>query len=215
MAYYERKRRALAVPFFNSMKTVQESDVENKPERAFIDFSDGHRKLRTVVRIEDVVQSEGQEINDSLERTAMLSLIDEHWTEHLRSLDEVKEGIGLRAYGQRDPLVEYKMEAFRLFSEVIDQIGEDVVTFVFRAGPLVERRGNGSVGQRSRMDRSRATARHQSAAASFGVVGSRNGGAQRDPSAKRKPVLVGEHVGRNSSCPCGSGKKYKHCHGRT
>ncbi|MDE2827205.1 MAG: preprotein translocase subunit SecA [Bacteroidota bacterium] len=215
VAYYERKRRALAVPFSNSMKTVLESDVENKPERAFIDFSDGHRKLRTVVRIEDVVQSEGQEINDSLERTAMLSLIDEHWTEHLRSLDEVKEGIGLRAYGQRDPLVEYKMEAFRLFSEVIDQIGEDVVTFVFRAGPLVERRGNGSVGQRSRMDRSRATARHQSAAASFGVVGSRNGGAQRDPSAKRKPVLVGEHVGRNSSCPCGSGKKYKHCHGRT
>lgn len=215
VAYYERKRRALAEPFFNSMKTVQESEVENKPERAFVDFSDGHRKLRTVVRIEDVVQSEGQEINDSLERTAMLSLIDEHWTEHLRSLDEVKEGIGLRAYGQRDPLVEYKMEAFRLFSEVIDQIGEDVVTFVFRAGPLVERRGNGSVRQRSRMDRNRAKARHQSAAASFGVVGSKNGGARRDPSAKRKPVLVGEHVGRNELCPCGCGKKYKHCPNRT
>ena len=212
--HYERKRQALAVPFFSSMKNIQESAAENRPERAFVDFSDGHRRLRTVVRIEDVVASEGQEINDSLERTAMLSLIDEYWTEHLRSLDEVKEGIGLRAYGQRDPLVEYKMEAFRLFSEVIEQIGEQVVTFVFRAGPLVEKRG-GNTGQGSRMDRRRAQAKHQSPAPSFGVAGnSSNGAASRDPSAKRQPVLAGEHVGRNSPCPCGSGKKHKQCCGR-
>ena len=212
--YYERKRHAMAEPFFNSMKSIQESDVENKPERAFVDFSDGHRRLRTVVRIEDVVESEGQEMNDSLERTAMLSLIDEHWTEHLRSLDEVKEGIGLRAYGQRDPLVEYKMEAFRLFSEVIEQIGEHVVTFVFRAGPIVEKR-EGAAKRSSRMDPRRAQAKHHTPAPSFGVAGrSSNGAASRDPSAKRQPVLAGEHIGRNSPCPCGSGKKHKQCCGR-
>jgi len=211
--YYEGKRRALATPFFNSMKNIQESDAENKPERAFIDFSDGHRKLRTVVRIEDVVSSEGQEISDSLERTAMLSTIDAHWTEHLRSLDEVKEGIGLRAYGQRDPLVEYKMEAFRLFAEVIEQIGESVVTFVFRAGPMVEKRG-GNTKQTSRLDHRRAQARQQSPPASFGVAPSSSNGARRDPSAKKQPALTGEHIGRNSPCPCGSGKKYKQCCGR-
>ena len=80
------------------------------------------------------------DLDDALERTAMLTLIDERWTDHLRSLDEVKEGIGLRAYGQRDPLVEYKMEAFRLFKEVLEQISRDVVSFVFRAGPLVEKK---------------------------------------------------------------------------
>ncbi len=211
--FYERKRHALAGPFLETMKAVWESDAENKPERAFVDFSDGHRRLRTVLRIEDVVESEGQEINDSLERTAMLSLIDEYWTEHLRSLDEVKEGIGLRAYGQRDPLVEYKMEAFRLFSEVIEQIGESVVTFVFRAGPIVEKRA-GNTAQRSRMDRQRAQTSHRSAAPSFGVIPPSTNGASRDPSAKRQPVLAGEHVGRNEPCPCGSGKKYKVCHGR-
>lgn len=208
--HYDRKRDALAEPFLNSMKSVQESNAESKPERAFIDFSDGHRRLRTVVRIEDVVTSAGQEINDRLERTAMLSLIDEFWTEHLRSLDEVKEGIGLRAYGQRDPLVEYKMEAFRLFSEVIDQIGEHVVTFVFRAGPVVESRG-GNSNQRSRLDRQRAQASHRSAPSSFGVAESSSNGASRDPSAKKQPVLAGERIGRNSLCPCGCGKKYKHC----
>ncbi len=212
--YYERKRRALAEPFFQSMKTVQESDAENKPERAFVDFSDGHRRLRTVVRIEDVVATGGQEMNDSLEKTAMLSLIDEYWTEHLRSLDEVKEGIGLRAYGQRDPLVEYKMEAFRLFSEVIEQIGENVVTFVFRAGPVVERRTGANTKQTSRMDRKRAQARHRSASPSFGVAPAQSNGASRDPSAKRQPVLAGERIGRNAPCPCGSGKKYKFCCGR-
>ncbi len=213
--YYERKRRALAEPFFQSMKTVQESDAENKPERAFVDFSDGHRRLRTVVRIEDVVATGGQEMNDSLEKTAMLSLIDEYWTEHLRSLDEVKEGIGLRAYGQRDPLVEYKMEAFRLFSEVIEQVGENVVTFVFRAGPVVERRTGANTKQTSRMDQRRAQARHRSASPSFGVApAQQSNGASRDPSAKRQPVLAGERIGRNAPCPCGSGKKYKFCCGR-
>jgi len=211
--FYEQKRLALAAPFFESMKGIAESNSKTKPQKAFVDFSDGHRRLRTVVRIQDVVDSEGQEINDRLERTAMLSFIDEYWTEHLRSLDEVKEGIGLRAYGQRDPLVEYKMEAFRLFSDVIEQIGENVVTFVFRAGPMVEKRGNPSA-QKSTMDPKRAQESQRSAPPSFGIAGSNSNGAERDPSAKRQPVLAGDHIGRNSPCPCGSGKKYKHCCGR-
>ena len=214
VAYYDRKRRALAEPFFQSMVKLQESDAENKPERVFVDFSEGHRRLRTVVKIQDVLDTRGQEINSGLERTAMLSLIDEQWTEHLRSLDEVKEGIGLRAYGQRDPLVEYKMEAFRLFKDVLEQIRRDVVTFVFRAGPVVERRQTDPARRRSRMDRQRAQARHEAAPPSFGVAGKRPSGASRDPSARRQPVVAGERIGRNATCPCGSGKKYKYCHGR-
>ncbi len=214
VAYLDRKRRTLAEPFYQSMVRLKESDTENKPERVFVDFSDGHRKLRTVVKIEDVLDSHGQEINNGLERTAMLSLIDEQWTEHLRSLDEVKEGIGLRAYGQRDPLVEYKMEAFRLFKDVLEQIRRDVVTFVFRAGPVVERRQSEPARRRSRMDRRRAQTRHEAAPPSFGVAGKRSGGASRDPSARRQPVVAGERIGRNATCPCGSGKKYKYCHGR-
>jgi len=211
---YEEKRIAMAALFLESMSKVHQHNVDHKPDRAFVDFSDGHRRLRTVVRIQDVVESEGQEINDSLERTAMLSLIDEYWTEHLRSLDEVKEGIGLRAYGQRDPLVEYKMEAFRLFSDVIEQIGEHVVTFAFRAGPVVEKRANASK-PTSTLDRHQAQSHQQATAPSFITNPSSSNGARQDPSAKRQPVLAGQHVGRNAPCPCGSGKKHKQCCGRT
>jgi preprotein translocase subunit SecA len=145
----------------------------------------------------------------------MLSFIDERWTEHLRSLDEVKEGIGLRAFGQRDPLIEYKMEAFRLFKEVIEQINRDVVSFVLRAGPLVDQRTRSAdtTARRSRLDSRRAQTRHDSMQPSYGVNLGSDNAADRDPTAKQLPVTV-DKVGRNEPCPCGSGKKYKHCHGR-
>ena len=217
VTFYQRKRAALAQPYYESIQQLVYSDIENKPERVFVDFSDGRRNLRTVVKVEDVVKTHGREINDALERTAMLSLIDERWTEHLRSLDEVKEGIGLRAFGQRDPLIEYKMEAFRLFKEVIEQLGRDVVSFVFRAGPLVEKRSRSAdtARRRGRLDRQRAQTRHDSMEPTYGVGGNNQGAAERDPSARKKPVTVAEKVGRNDPCPCGSGKKYKHCHGRS
>ncbi len=214
---YRNKRQALARPFFESIQRLVQSELENKPERIFVDFSDGHRGLRCVVKVEDVIESSGHEINHGLERTAMLRLIDERWTEHLRSLDEVKEGIGLRAYGQRDPLIEYKMEAFRLFKEVIEQIGRDVVSFVYRAGPVVSKRPEAPAAgrQRSRLDRQRARMRHDSMEPSYGVSGNGQRSADRDPTAGRQPVTVGERTGRNSPCPCGSGRKFKHCHGRS
>jgi preprotein translocase subunit SecA len=122
----------------------------------------------------------------------------------------------LRAFGQRDPLVEYKMEAFRLFKDVIEQIGRDVVSFVFRAGPLVERRSRSAdtARSRSRMDRQRAQTRHDSMEPTYGVKANGQSAAERDPTAKQQPVTVGDKVGRNDPCPCGSGKKFKHCHGK-
>ncbi len=218
--YYDRKRNMLAEPYFRSLEEVVRNDTEQKLKRVYVDFSDGRRRLRTVVKIDAVIETMGHEINNGLERATLLALIDERWTEHLRSLDEVKEGIGLRAYGQRDPLIEYKMEAFRLFTEVMEQISKDVVTFIFRAGPVVERSGpqrrpRSAQRRRGTLDRQRAKSRKEAPRSSFGVAtGPRPSAAGRDPSARRRPVTAGERVGRNSACPCGSGKKYKYCHGR-
>jgi len=218
MQMYERKREALARPFLKSMQQIQEGDAEKKPEKVFIDFTDGRRIMRAVVRIEDAVESEGQEANDALERVTSLSFIDNLWTEHLRNLDEVKEGIGLRAYGQRDPLVEYKMEAFKLFAAMIENINEEVVSFVFRSGPLVDRQSDAPPARRStprRLDPSKARSTHASAPSSFGVsAGGKNEAVGKDPTAKAAPVTAEDKVGRNDPCPCGSGKKYKQCHGR-
>lgn len=212
---YERKRNALAKPFFESMKQVAASDNENKPEKVFVDFTDGRKVMRAVVKIEDAISSEGQEVNDALERVASLSLIDAHWTEHLRNLDEVKEGIGLRAYGQRDPLIEYKMEAYKLFAEMMEKINEEVVSFVFRSGPLVnQQREAARVSAPRRLDPRKAKTTHDAPSSSFGVGGNANQANEKDPTAKAAPVIADDKVGRNDVCPCGSGKKYKHCHGK-
>ncbi len=216
--FYDRKRNALAVPFYESMRQVVESEQENKPERVYVDFTDGRKIMRSVARVGDTIETRGEEINDALERAALLSFIDSHWTEHLRNLDELKEGIGLRAFGQRDPLIEYKMEAFKLFKELMDAVSSDFVSFVFRAGPLVDGKqapSRPASARRRRMDPSRAQASHAPASASYGVdaAGTSEDARKRDPTAKRQPVTRAERVGRNDPCPCGSGKKYKHCHG--
>ena len=221
--YYTKKRNALAAPFEQSMKRIMESDAENKPERVFVDFTDGRRLSRVTARIQEAIDTKGQAINDALERVTMLSFIDERWTEHLRGLDEVKEGIGLRAFGQRDPLVEYKMEAFKLFKTMIETINQDVVSFLFRAGPLVDQQGQRasskpkgkSAASRGRLDPKRAKTTHASATPSYGVgSGQKASSGERDPSAGNQTVVVEERVGRNDPCPCGSGKKYKKCHGK-
>ncbi len=217
--HYNAKRYALARPFFDAVKKLEESDAENKPERLYVDFTDGRKLLRASVAVEAALESDGMEVNDALERSAVLATIDERWTDHLRELDDLKEGIGLRAYGQKDPLLEYKMDAFNLFEQLLDQINLEVASLVFKAGPMVD--GQRATADRPpargrrkpRMDASRAKTTKEETA-SFAVTAPGSDGSRRDPTAKRQPVVNTDSVGRNDPCPCGSGKKYKHCHGR-
>jgi preprotein translocase subunit SecA len=216
--FYDGKRDMLAAPFYESIRQVMESDQENKPERVYVDFTDGRKIMRSVARVADTIETQGHEINDALERAALLSFIDAHWTEHLRNLDELKEAVGLRAYGQRDPLIEYKMEAFKLFKELMDAVSSDFVSFVFRAGPLVDGKkapSRPAAPRKRRLDPARARASHAAASAGYGVdaAGASNDASKRDPTAKQQPAKATDRVGRNDPCPCGSGKKYKHCHG--
>ncbi len=221
--HYRRKRTALAKPFYTSAQQMLANAEEDKrPSRLYVDFTDGRKVLRATVTPEAVIESEGQEINDALERAAVLSIIDEKWMEHLRDLDEVKQGVGLRAYGQKDPLIEYKMEAFRLFKELVQAIDEEVVGLVFKAGPLVQGDSQRQAARRvrqvakPRIDANRAQATQEKAPDYTTQMGGGDGAssAERDPTAKAAPVTVEKTVGRNEPCPCGSGKKYKHCHGR-
>ncbi len=153
----------------------------------------------------------GSELMSRLERFAMLSVIDHKWKEHLREMDDLKEGIGLRAYGQRDPLVEYKVEAYKLFEQLLIQIRDEVVSFAFKFFPQAAEEV-----QTTR--RRRPVARFKEikqSADNIGMSGrSRAAADGAPPAGKPQPVQVAVKVGRNDPCPCGSGKKYKHCHGR-
>jgi preprotein translocase subunit SecA len=161
----------------------------------------------------------GSELMSTLEKMAMLQVIDVKWRDHLREMDDLKEGIHLRGYGQKDPLVEYKGEAFKMFMELMDLIETDVLNMVLKLYP--ERPEQLPV-QRARrpMRREDMVLTHDSAdgagfAANKEAVSSSDEQQRaQQPSVPRvQQIRVGPKIGRNDSCPCGSGKKYKNCHG--
>jgi len=148
----------------------------------------------------------GESLMRELERLATLRVIDDRWRDHLYGMDQMKEGIGLRAYGQKDPLLEYKSEAFAMFTDMLSQISEEVVTLIFKAQVQEEP---------ARLRRRVPTQMSASHASTDGMAfGGQRGGAQQEQApGKRQPVRVELKVGRNDPCPCGSGKKYKKCCG--
>ncbi len=148
-----------------------------------------------------------------LERLSMLQVIDNAWREHLYEMDQLKEGIGLRAYGQKDPLIEYKSEGFRAFTDMLARINEGVIELAFKAQvrdqtQFVPRR---RPRQMSEVHDSSTGMGFQPAPAEQ----AESQGPQPQPKpGKKAPVVVGPKIGRNDPCPCGSGKKYKKCCGR-
>ncbi|MFB0515601.1 MAG: preprotein translocase subunit SecA [Candidatus Neomarinimicrobiota bacterium] len=156
------------------------------------------------------------------ERYVVLRTVDEKWQQHLYSMDQLREGINLRAYGQKNPLLEYKSEAFGMFVEMLDDINRATLRRLFgvRIAGLEEQRP-----RLQRVGRQLQTSHAEAVNLGFAATGgpasqqpqaqpamAGMAGAQMPP-AQRKPVQVGEKVGRNDPCPCGSGKKYKKCHG--
>ncbi|MGA2510010.1 MAG: preprotein translocase subunit SecA [Candidatus Acidiferrales bacterium] len=131
-----------------------------------------------------------------LERHILLDIVDAQWKDHLLTLDHLKEGIGLRGYGQKDPLVEFKKEAFTLFDELMNRIDTEAVRFLFLMQPAKPQEEAKQIEQRQK--RQQQNLQFQA------------GPAQAEAP---KPVRAGAKVGRNDPCPCGSGKKYKKCHG--
>jgi preprotein translocase subunit SecA len=173
------------------------------PKTAGIDVQSlGHDQLADTLRERVEVRYAEKETLFSpptlrwLERHILLDIVDAQWKDHLLTLDHLKEGIGLRGYGQKDPLVEFKKEAFTLFDELMDRIDTEAVRFLFLMQPAKPAEEAKQIEQRQR--RQQQNLQFQA------------GPAQAEPP---KPVRSGTKVGRNDPCPCGSGKKYKKCHG--
>jgi len=200
---YRKKEERMARPLFEVMKRIAQSDTETKPERVQVIFSDGIKRMRVVVDVDAALENEGREIARALERTAVLATIDEKWMQHLRELDSVKEGIGLRAYGQKDPLLEYKREAFDMFKQLIGMINTEVITTIWKSIPEAQMNNDGvqqAQKQKSRFDTSRMQA-SQADSTNMGMQGGQadDGNQQKPmgPNVKRKPVVVEDEPGRN------------------
>jgi len=187
-------------------------DVKLKPEE-FETLGEAGLKEKIISAAKEFYKRKeemlGSDLMSRLERFAMLSVIDHKWKEHLREMDDLKEGIGLRAYGQKDPLVEYKGEAFKLFMGLIEQLRNDVVSFAFKFRPQAP----DEVQQQRQQVSSRMVETKQNTT-NIGYSAGNNQQSQASRHGKLQPVKVGEKIGRNDPCPCGSGKKYKQCHGK-
>ncbi len=203
MEVYRRRMDALVEKLNPIVKEVFEKQGKLYQNIA-IPVSDGIKQIGLSVNLEKAYNSDGREIAKTLSKNIILYQIDEHWKEHLREMDDLKQSVQNASYEQKDPVVVYKLESYNLFASMLETLNKDVLSFLFKAFvPLretAEQRPQRAV-QQPRTDMSRMQAGRSDLAAN----------------AEQKahtPVKVDKTIGRNDPCPCGSGKKYKNCHGK-
>jgi preprotein translocase subunit SecA len=215
---YERKMEELrkhVVPVFKNIKQTQGSHVEN----VVVPFSDGKKAMNVLANLQKTLDSEGRELMNAVERQITLSIIDDAWKEHLRSMDDLKQSVQTAYLEQKDPLVIYKMEAFELFRRMDGEMNKDIVSFLCHSSIPVEENSNASIheGRQRKTDMSRMKVRKDelvNAGNNGNVVNEGSDYYEPTVPVKQEPVKVGPKIGRNDPCPCGSGKKFKNCHGK-
>jgi preprotein translocase subunit SecA len=213
---YQRKMEELreqSIPVFKNIKTTQGNHIEN----VVVPFTDGRKGLQVLANLQKTIETQGQELVNALQKTITLAVIDDAWKEHLRAMDDLKQSVQTAYLEQKDPLVIYKMEAYNLFSQMSNEVNRDIVSFLCHSAiPIEENRPPIREGREQKTDMSRMKANKEEIEAA-GDDYAANEKDYFDPSAtavKHEPVKVGPKIGRNDPCPCGSGKKYKNCHGK-
>ncbi len=171
-----------------------------------IPVSDGHKMMQMVVNLRKAYDTKGLEIIRALNKSITLLMIDEHWKEHLRDMDDLKQSVQNATYEQKDPLLIYKFESFELFKGVLDKVSKDVLSFLLKAHiPLRENTQQPPVNVRQENHKKTDLSNMRTSREDLSTSGG-------EPKSQG-PVHVEKKVGRNDPCPCGSGKKYKNCHG--
>lgn len=197
---YDRRMNALSEKVYPFIKMIFEKQG-NMYKNIAIPISDGRKMLTLSVDLEKAYNTQGKEIAKALSRTIILYQIDEHWKQHLRDLDDLRQSVQNAAYEQKDPLVVYKLESYNLFATMLEELNKDVLSFLLRAFvPL----------------RDDSEARPAQAPKSQDMSNMRTQRSDLSTNGEQKartPVHVDKRIGRNDPCPCGSGKKYKNCHG--
>jgi preprotein translocase subunit SecA len=216
VAHYERKKADLqkqAVPVFSNIRQQQGAHIEN----VVVPFTDGKKGLQVLSNLNKTIETNGRELSSALERQITLSIIDDSWKEHLRAMDDLKQSVQTSYLEQKDPLVIYKITAFDLFKRMDGDVNREIVSFLSHSAIPIEQQNTSQIkeGREQKTDMSRMHANKREVDARGEDYGA-NENDYFDPSAnvKQAPVKVGPKVGRNDPCPCGSGKKYKNCHGK-
>jgi preprotein translocase subunit SecA len=210
---YQRKKQDLAtqaVPVFKNIRTQQGNHIEN----VIVPFTDGKKVMNVLAPMQKTLDSNGYELMNAVERNVTLGIIDDAWKEHLRAMDDLKQSVQTATYEQKDPLVIYKVEAFNLFSNMNAEVNKSIVEFLCHAAIPLNEGDEVKEGRQQKTDLSKMRANKEAVDAAGQEYGA-NGNDYYDPTpVKQEPIRVDKQPGRNEPCPCGSGKKFKACHGR-
>jgi preprotein translocase subunit SecA len=210
---YQRKKEELAkqsLPVFKNIKLQQGSHIEN----VIVPFTDGRKGMQVLANMKKTLDTEGAELVNALERSVTLGLIDDAWKEHLRAMDDLKQSVQTATYEQKDPLVIYKVEAFTLFKNMDTEVNKNIVQFLSHASiPLAEGE-QVKEGRQQKTDLSKMNANKSEIDAAGQEYGANEKDYYDPTPVKQEPIRVEPKIGRNDPCPCGSGKKFKQCHGK-
>ena len=207
-AAYTRRMKAIADMVRPVMERVYEDRKGQLDTNIYFPITDGHLGYNVPVNLQRCKDSDGEEIFKVFSKVVMFTTIDDAWREHLREMDDLRQSVQNATYEQKDPLLIYKLESFQLFSKMLNKVNADVLSTLNKAYIPVRENTAENV-QRERQERAKVDVNKLQASRMQAA-------AQAGQAEKQKPmpVHVEKKAGRNDPCPCGSGKKYKNCHGK-
>lgn len=210
--HYHQKNRAIinqAIPVLKHIRQDKGESVTN----VSVPFTDGQKGINVVINLDETLRTNGKQLINNYERYVALAHIDNHWKEHLRELDDLKQAASNASLEQKDPLLIYKLESFNLFRDMVAVMNSEMLSLLFRGYIQSEDPAHVREAQAPRRTdlSGLKTTKEDVAPGANGQPMPANAPRRSD---NLQPVKVGEKVGRNDPCPCGSGKKYKKCHGK-
>jgi preprotein translocase subunit SecA len=214
---YQRKMAAMREQMMPTLTQILQQQGD-RVEHIAVPFTDGVRGIQIYVRLRDCVEQQARPVVQNLEKNITLALIDDAWKDHLRAMDDLRSSVQMASYEQKDPLLIYKFEAFNLFKLMLIETNRNIISFLMRAGiPMQEEPHQANareVQQRTDMSNMRTNSAEVDRAGEAYAADEEDYYTEPDVAVKRQPVVAGPKIGRNDPCPCGSGKKYKQCHGK-
>ena len=216
---YDRKCEKIATKGMPQIKHVFET-MSNKYKNIVFPLTDGRREMQLTVNLEEAYNSNGKIIPKSFEKNVILAKIDDEWKEHLREMDDLRSAVNNATYEQKDPLVIYKLESYELFKSMLNRLNEEAVELLMKLDIPFEQeiQSTNNDDRQNHYERSQTNTSNSTATRPPRFEGRQGYQEAIDNSIqteeKKQPVIAEPKIGRNDACPCGSGKKYKQCHGK-
>ena len=205
---FARRQKAVADTVRNTMEAIYKDNELNMDRTIHFPITDGHLGFHVPVELQRCKDTDGYEIYKVFSKIVLFTTIDDAWREHLREMDELRHSVQNATYEQKDPLLIYKLESYDLFAKMLDKVNRETLSILNKAYIPTRENNPESVQQerqqKAKVDVNKLQASRMAAAAAAGQA----------EKSKPAPIKVEKKVGRNDPCPCGSGKKYKHCHGK-